>query len=134
MDFNTILQQKRALAELCQAQGDELAKCRQALVDAYNERDDTLEEMSKKTREYQTKIDELIRQRDRTQDLLARERVRICHLTGERDAAHAVIRDLLGAIFCQLHSIAPPGSVSLELHKAQNAATDLLAPYITEDG
>ena len=43
MDFHTVLQQKRDLAELCQVQSDELTKCRQALVDAYNEREDAHE-------------------------------------------------------------------------------------------
>ena len=36
-------QAENNLAALCQAQGDELVKCRQALVDAYNDREDAHE-------------------------------------------------------------------------------------------
>jgi len=75
------------LAELSQMQSEELAKCRQALVDAYNDRED----------------------------------------------AHEVIRDLLGAIaVSQTHTAAPSKIGDSALATAKIVATKLLARYTTE--
>ncbi len=128
-------QTETRFSALYQAQREEKTKCLQALVDAYNERDEAQAEMGRRVSEYQTKIDETIRQRDRTQELLARERVRICHLIGDRDKAHEVIRDLLGALGpYQEHTGSIPWKIGHSLANAKIRAIQLLSRYITEDG
>jgi len=135
------------LAALCQAQSEELAKCQEEISEARSQRDMLADEVIARHETYIPTEEEVSalqsqmcrphieRWKGAEKEIceLQQDKVTVCR---QRNDAHEVIRDLLGAIelYRARTSLVAPHILDPNLTATKIAATKLLARYTTEEG